>query len=1211
MAIFRGIGGAGDSTTDATVTAVTEQATNAVNSAISAASSASSASSSASAASTSETNASSSASSASISAANAATSASNASSSASSASTSATNAAASETAAGASETAAAASESAAATSASNAASSASSASSSASTATTKASEASASASAASTSASNAATSASNAAGSESAASTSEGNAATSETNAANSASAASGSASSASSSASAAAGSASAASTSASNAAASETAAAASETAAGVSETNAATSESNAATSASNAATSESNAATSASNAATSAATATTKAGEASTSATNAAASASAASSSASAASASAAAAAASEIAAGASETAAAASETAAGVSETNAATSETNAGNSASAASASQSAAATSATNASNSASAASTSATNAAASASAASASEAAAAASFDAFDDRYLGDKSSNPSVDNDGNSLLTGALYFDTSANLMKVYNGSSWVAAYASLSGAMFGSNNLSDVASVSSSRSNLGLGTGNNVVFNQVETTNGLIVGGDLTVNGTLTTIDTTNLAVSDNMIYLNDGSTVTNPDLGWAGNYNDGTYAHAGVFRDATDGKFKFYDGYTPEPGTEINTGHASFSLADVSAGTFYGALSGNASTATALQTARTIGLSGDVSGSVSFNGTSNVTITAAVADDSHNHIVSNVDGLQTALDAKAPLASPALTGTPTVPTAAVNTNTTQAASTAFVVAQIADDAPTKTGTGASGTWGISITGNAATATSATSATTAGSTTGNAATATKLATARTIGLSGDVSGSASFDGSANATITAVVADDSHNHIISNVDGLQTALDEKLSTSGKAADSELLDGVNSTSFLRSDANDTKTGYLEMQDGSANYIALGNAGDFRMWHDGTNTIFRNYNEPNGDMIWQTEGTGGVAHTAMLIKGNTTAPWVELYYDSVKKLETTSAGVTITGTATATTFSGDLSGNATTATSATSATSATTAGSCTGNAATATTLQTARTINGVSFDGSANITVEPYISNDDTGDTNCPIVFTANSTAGHKRLYEDSALYFDNTNNKLYSTTFSGALDGNASTATYATTAGNGGVTSVNGSTGAVTISVPASFPSGTAMLFAQTSAPTGWTKSTTHNNKALRLVSGTAGSGGSAAFTTAFGTPSVSGSVSLSGTVGSTTLTTAQLASHTHNVAYSTAGQGGSGDFAISGGERNPFVAFRNQASASAGSNSSHTHSFSGSGSLSSATASINVQYVDVIIATKD
>lgn len=58
------------------------------------------------------------------------------------------------------------------------------------------------------------------------------------------------------------------------------------------------------------------------------------------------------------------------------------------------------------------------------------------------------------------------------------------------------------------------------------------------------------------------------------------------------------------------------------------------------------------------------------------------------------------------------------ALTGVPTAPTAAVNTNTTQVATTAFVTAQIADDAPTKTGGGASGSWGINITGNAATAT-------------------------------------------------------------------------------------------------------------------------------------------------------------------------------------------------------------------------------------------------------------------------------------------------------------------------------------------------------------------------------------------------------------------------------------------------------------------------------------------------------------
>lgn len=95
---------------------------------------------------------------------------------------------------------------------------------------------------------------------------------------------------------------------------------------------------------------------------------------------------------------------------------------------------------------------------------------------------------------------------------------------------------------------------------------------------------------------------------------------------------------------------------------------------------------ISGNAGTATKLANARTISLSGDVTGSTTFDGSVNVTITTTVADDSHNHVISNVDGLQTALDAKAPLASPALTGTPTAPTAAASTNNTQVATTAFV---------------------------------------------------------------------------------------------------------------------------------------------------------------------------------------------------------------------------------------------------------------------------------------------------------------------------------------------------------------------------------------------------------------------------------------------------------------------------------------------------------------------------------------------
>ena len=76
-------------------------------------------------------------------------------------------------------------------------------------------------------------------------------------------------------------------------------------------------------------------------------------------------------------------------------------------------------------------------------SASTATTKASEAATSASNASTSETNAAASFDSFDDRYLGAKSSDPSVDNDGDALLTGALYFNSSDNVMKNYTGSAW------------------------------------------------------------------------------------------------------------------------------------------------------------------------------------------------------------------------------------------------------------------------------------------------------------------------------------------------------------------------------------------------------------------------------------------------------------------------------------------------------------------------------------------------------------------------------------------------------------------------------------------------------------------------------------------------------------------------------------------------------------------------------------------------
>jgi len=144
-------------------------------------------------------------------------------------------------------------------------------------------------------------------------------------------------------------------------------------------------------------------------------------------------------------------------------------------------------------------------------------------------------------------------------------------------------------------------------------------------------------------------------------------------------------------------------------------------------------------------------------------------------------------------------------------------------------------------------------------------------------------------------------------------------------------------------------------------------------------------------------------------------------------------------------------------------------------------------------------------------------------------------------------------------------------------------------------------IPAAFPSGTIMLFVQTSAPTGWVKSTAHNNKALRVVSGTAGAGGSVAFTTAFANQAVSGT---NGAIGATTLTTAQIPSHTHT--YNSNDFGGSTQLAYtdSGGYFIRDVAFNTGATGGGG---SHTHT---SGAFTGTAINLAVQYVDVIICTK-
>jgi len=143
----------------------------------------------------------------------------------------------------------------------------------------------------------------------------------------------------------------------------------------------------------------------------------------------------------------------------------------------------------------------------------------------------------------------------------------------------------------------------------------------------------------------------------------------------------------------------------------------------------------------------------------------------------------------------------------------------------------------------------------------------------------------------------------------------------------------------------------------------------------------------------------------------------------------------------------------------------------------------------------------------------------------------------------------------------------------------------------------------SFPSGTVMLFVQTSAPTGWTKSTTHDNKALRVVSGTASSGGSIAFTTAFA----------NGNAGSTTLSTAQMPSHNHQgQAYAPSNIGGSNPWSgfSTTATLNNFTSWQ-LAINSLGAPTYLGVAYNGGGGSHTHSLSLAVQYVDVIIATKN
>lgn len=160
--------------------------------------------------------------------------------------------------------------------------------------------------------------------------------------------------------------------------------------------------------------------------------------------------------------------------------------------------------------------------------------------------------------------------------------------------------------------------------------------------------------------------------------------------------------------------------------------------------------------------------------------------------------------------------------------------------------------------------------------------------------------------------------------------------------------------------------------------------------------------------------------------------------------------------------------------------------------------------------------------------------------------------------------------------------------------------------INTKTGAVTVPGVSGgsgdgFPAGTRVMFQQAAAPTGWTKDTTHHNKALRVVNSGISSGGTVPFTDAFKVHA------MTGTVQGHTLDWNQMPSHGHqsnsgNVAYANASN--FFVYPVNGGGPN-YVGYGAVVTENAGGNQPHDHPFVGSN------VDLTVQYVDVIIGQKN
>ena len=364
-------------------------------------------------------------------------------------------------------------------------------------------------------------------------------------------------------------------------------------------------------------------------------------------------------------------------------------------------------------------------------------------------------------------------------------------------------------------------------------------------------------------------------------------------------------------------------------------------------------------------------------------------------------------------------------------------------------------------------------------------------------------------------------------------------------------------------------------------------------GDGDIAYFGDGQDLLIFHNSTDSIIRDNGTGDlyiegGNRIKLTSPTALETYAVFNQDGAS-----ELYYDNVKKLETTSSGVIVSGTSgvgTSLLVNGDarITGILTIGTSS------------------------------ITFNGNDNsVTIGTATTLDSTG--------------------------FGGSGANLTDINASNLGSGTIPDARFPAT-----LPAVSGAN----LTGIAAFAAGTLMLFQQTAAPTGWTKQTTHNDKSLRVVSGNASSGGTTAFTSVFASRTPGGSVSVSGSnsggsianttatgsvsgsnsgggVSGHTLSTSEIPSHTHS--YFNNGSQYDNPYNV-GGSR--YQLYQAATTGATGGNGSHAHGFtnpswsgsisinahnhtvtnpswSGSGSFSGTAMDFAVQYVDLIIASKN